>query len=406
MNDLQSSGWQKRILLFLISQCITLFGSTLVQMALVWYAAMETSSGAWVAAFSVCSYLPQFFLSFLGGVWADRYPRKRLIMGADGLIAFSTFLMVLAIPHISSEPVLLGSLLLMSLIRSLGAGIQTPAVNAVIPQLVPQEKLMRYNGLNGAMQSLVNFAAPAAAGAAFALGTLRTTLMIDIITAILGNLLLFPLTLPKRETERKKAPLFSEMKTGLSYAFSDRLIGRLLILYGLLTFLCVPAGYLAGLLVRRVFGETYWHLTGVELVGFAGMMAGGVVMSIWGGFRRREKTLAAGLLVFGACAVGMGFSRNFILYLVLMLFYGAALNVVQTTITTILQEKTNPSMQGRVFGMQGTMYSGFLPAGMAIFGPLADLFPLQWIILGSGAGLMLLGGIAYGIFVLAAPGRV
>ena len=89
-----------------------------------------------------------------------------------------------------------------------------------------------------------------------------------------------------------------------------------------------------------------------------------------------------------------------------MLFYGAALNVVQTTITTILQEKTNPSMQGRVFGMQGTMYSGFLPAGMAIFGPLADLFPLQWIILGSGAGLMLLGGIAYGIFVLAAPGRV
>ena len=129
-------------------------------------------------------------------------------------------------------------------------------------------------------------------------------------------------------------------------------------------------------------------------------------MSIWGGFRRREKTLAAGLLFFGACAVGMGFSRNFILYLVLMLFYGAALNVVQTTITTILQEKTNPSMQGRVFGMQGTMYSGFLPAGMAIFGPLADLFPLQWIILGSGAGLMLLGGIAYGIFVLAAPGRV
>ena len=141
MDDTQHTGWQKRILLFLTSQCITLFGSTLVQMALVWYATMQTSSGAWVAAFTVCSYLPQFLISFVGGVWADRYHRKRLIIGADMLIAFATFIMVLAIPHIASEPALLGGLLVMSVIRSLGAGIQTPAVNAVIPQLVPEDQL-------------------------------------------------------------------------------------------------------------------------------------------------------------------------------------------------------------------------------------------------------------------------
>lgn len=111
MDDTQRTGWQKRILLFLTSQCITLFGSTLVQMALVWYATMQTSSGVWVAAFTVCSYLPQFLISFIGGVWADRYHRKKLIIGADLLIAFVTFVMVLAIPHISSEPALLGGLL-------------------------------------------------------------------------------------------------------------------------------------------------------------------------------------------------------------------------------------------------------------------------------------------------------
>lgn len=76
MDETQRTGWQKRILLFLTSQCITLFGSTLVQMALVWYATMQTSSGAWVAAFTVCSYLPQFLISFVGGVWADRYHRN------------------------------------------------------------------------------------------------------------------------------------------------------------------------------------------------------------------------------------------------------------------------------------------------------------------------------------------
>lgn len=311
MDDTQRIGWQKRILLFLTSQCITLFGSTLVQMAIVWYATMQTASGVWVAAFTVGSYLPQFLISFIGGVWADRYHRKKLIIGADMLIAFATFIMVLAIPHISSEPALLGGLLVMSVVRSFGAGIQTPAVNAVIPQLVPAQQLMRYNGINATMQSVVNFAAPAAAGAVFAVSTLRTTLMIDIVTAVLGTGLLSCLVLPKQDTSFEKSGVLSDMKIGVRYAFSDRGIGKLLIIYGLFTFFCVPAGYLAGLLVRRVFGDTYWYLTAVEVVGFAGMMAGGVAMSTWGGFRSREKTLAAGLLAFGSFAIGMGFSKNF-----------------------------------------------------------------------------------------------
>ena len=395
MDDTQRTGWQKRNLLFLTSQCITLFGSTLVQMAIVWYATMQTASGVWVAAFTVGSYLPQFLISFIGGVWADRYHRKKLIIGADMLIAFATFIMVLAIPHISSEPALLGGLLVMSVVRSFGAGIQTPAVNAVIPQLVPAQQLMRYNGINATMQSVVNFAAPAAAGAVFAVSTLRTTLMIDIVTAVLGTGLLSCLVLPKQDTSFEKSGVLSDMKIGVRYAFSDRGIGKLLIIYGLFTFFCVPAGYLAGLLVRRVFGDTYWYLTAVEVVGFAGMMAGGVAMSTWGGFRSREKTLAAGLLAFGSFAIGMGFSKNFILYLGLMAFYGVALTMVQTAITTMLQERTDTSMQGRVFGLLGTMYAGFLPLGMAVFGPLADILPLQWIMIGSGIALILIAVITY-----------
>ena len=388
MDNTQHIDWKKRTILFLTSQCITLFGSTLVQMALVWYATMQTSSGAWVAAFTVCSYLPQFLISFLGGVWADRYHRKKLIIGADMLIAFATFIMVLAISHISSEPILLSGLLVMSIIRSLGAGIQSPAVNAVIPQLVPEDQLMRYNGINATMQSIVNFAAPAAAGAVFAVSTLSTTLMIDIVTAILGTGLLSCLALPKQNAPTEKASLFSDMKIGVSYAFSNKLIGKLLIVYGLFTFFCVPAGYLAGLLVRRVFGDTYWYLTAVELVGFGGMIVGGLLMSTWGGFKRKGKTLVVGLAAFGAFAIGMGFSKNFILYLSMMLLYGVALTMVQTAITTMLQENTDTSMQGRVFGLLGTMYSGFLPIGMALFGPLADIVPLQWIMIGSGIALI------------------
>ena len=61
--------------------------------------------------------------------------------------------------------------------------------------------------------------------------------------------------------------------------------------------------------------------------------------------------------------------------------------MVQTAITTMLQEKTDTSMQGRVFGLLGTMYAGFLPIGMAMFG-LWLIFFLQWIMIGSGIALL------------------
>lgn len=334
------------------------------------------------------SYLPQFLISFVGGVLADRYPRKKLIIGADTIIASVTLLMAAAIPDITTEPILLTGLLLMSVIRSLGAGIQTPAVNAVIPQLVPEDQLMRYNGINATMQSVVQFAAPAAAGAILTVSTLRSTLMIDIMTAVLGIGLLACVPLPKHGTAQEAVSLCSDMKLGVRYAFSHPLVGKLLVTYGLFIFLCVPAGFLAQLLVSRVYGDTYWYLTAVELVGFAGMIVGGILMSTWGGFKRRGKTLFFGLAAFGALAIGMGLSKNFMFYLTLMVFYGVALTMVQTAATTLIQEKAETSMQGRVFGLLGSMYSGFLPIGMAVFGPLADVLPLQWIMIGSGAALI------------------
>ena len=137
--DLQKNGWRKKAVLFLVSQCITLFGSTLVQMAVVWYVTLETGSGVWVSAVSVSSYLPQFLISFPGGVWADRYHRKRLIIGADTATAAATLLMICILPLLkgngeTGEGLVLAGLLLMSVLRSAGAGIQTLAVSVCLRQ--------------------------------------------------------------------------------------------------------------------------------------------------------------------------------------------------------------------------------------------------------------------------------
>ena len=392
--DEKQTNWKSQAMLFLISQCITLFGSTLVQMAIVWYVTIQTSSGVWVAAFTVCSYLPQFLISFVAGVWADRHSRKKLIIGADSLIALVTFLMVLAIPHITDKTVVLGGLLVMSVIRSFGAGIQTPAVNAVIPQLVPEDQIMRFNGINATMQSVVQFAAPAAAGVLLTINTLSSTLIIDTATAIVGIGLLSAVIIPKQAIQNKGTSVFLDMKIGIKYTLSDKLIGKVLTVYGLFIFLCVPAGFLSQLFVSRVYGETYWYLTAVELAGFIGMVAGGILMSIWGGFKSRVTTMSVGLIAFGSLAIGMGLSKQFALYLALMIIYGVAITMVQTATTTLIQEKAEMSMQGRVLGLLGAMYSGFLPVGMAIFGPMADEISLQWIMIGSGIAL-----IALSIFV-------
>ena len=373
-----------------MSQCITLFGSMLVQMAVIWYVTLETESGAWIAAFSVCSYLPQFLISFIGGVWADKYSRKSMIILADGMIAAATLVMVFMMPMLSSENGLLTALLVMSAIRSLGAGIQTPAVSAVIPSLVPEKHLMRYNGINATMQSVVQFAAPAAAGAVLAGGTLRATLLIDILTAVCGIGLLACVHIARQITQEESGSMISEIKTGIRYAFSDKRIGKLLIVYGLFILLSVPAGFMAGLLVSRVYGDTYWYLSASELVGFAGMAIGGMLMGIWGGFRSRIKTLTLGLVVLGIMTIGVGVSPYFILYLVLMFVYSLAITVIQTAATTLIQETADITMQGRVFGLMGAMYSGFLPLGMLAFGPLADRMPLQWLMIGTGIPLILI----------------
>ncbi len=86
-----------------------------------------------------------------------------------------------------------------------------------------------------------------------------------------------------------------------------------------------------------------------------------------------------------------------------MLLYGIAITMVQTATTTLIQEKAEATMQGRVFGLMGSMYSGFLPLGMAAFGPMADAMPLPWIMVGSGVALVLMAVFSTLLHALERP---
>ena len=90
---------------------------------IIWYVTLHTASGFWVAAFSIGSYLPQFLISFFGGICADRYHRKACIICADAGIALVTFCMMILMPFFVSEISLIWALLFMAVLRSVGAGI-------------------------------------------------------------------------------------------------------------------------------------------------------------------------------------------------------------------------------------------------------------------------------------------
>ena len=394
------NNWKKNAALFLSSQAISLFGSSVVSFAIVWCVTRETSSGLWVSMLTVSSYVPQFIVSFFAGVWADRYSRKKLIIAADTMIAAFTCLLVFLIPQFTETGTMMPALIGISFIRSVGAGIQTPAVSAIIPSLVPEDKLLKVNGYNASIQSAVQFAAPAAAGLVLSFLPLAAVLMIDVVTAVIGIGILCFVSVPVHETagslqNMKSSSMFADMKNGFSYVLSEPALKYLLFSYGAFIFLCVPAGFLCSLYVTRYFSGSYIYLSGVELAGFAGMTAGGLLMASFAGNRDRMKIYGAGIAGFGVLAVLLTFPKMFPVYLVLMAVFGIILTIVQTASTTFLQENTQADMVGRVFGLYGSVYSLALPLGMAVFGPLADHISLKILMIISGISLIILGSCIF-----------
>lgn len=392
MENSTQQSWKKKAIAFLASQLITLFGSSLVQMAIIWHVTIETSSGVWVSVLTLCSFLPQMLISPFAGVWADRYSRKTLIIAADAMIAAASLILALFMRHGGIGQTSLLPIIALSAIRSLGSGVQTPAVNAMIPQLVSEDALMRYNGLSSSMQSIVQFAAPIVAAAIMALGTIERILLIDVATAVIGIAVLSFIKIARTSADANCArePFFTEMKAGVSFAFSNKFIGALLIIYAVFIFLSVPSGFLSALVIERTFGGNYSYLSACEIVGFAGMVLGGLLLGTWGGFKNRNRTLALGMLFYGFFAALLGIVTQFWAFAAVMFFVSFAIPIVQSSVMTMLQEKVAVEMQGRVFSLLNAMFSGFMPLGMAIFGPLADVVSTSLLMIGTGASLILL----------------
>ena len=285
--------WKSRAARFVAAQAVSLFGSSLVQYAIIWHITLTTSSGKMLAISTLCGFLPQLAVSVFGGVWADRFSRKSLIMLADGAVAAATLALALSMGLGYREMWLMFGVLA---VRSAGTGFQTPAVQAFLPQIVPKEKLMRVGGVQSSVNSAITFLSPALGGALLSLYPLETVLLVDIVTAIVG----ISLTAGIKAGEQKRDAAVSGWKSlqeGFAYARQNRVLRNLLAFQVLTMFLISPSAFLTPLLVERAFGGEVWRLTASEMTYSAGMVLGGALIAAWGGFSKKLRTtlLAGGI---------------------------------------------------------------------------------------------------------------
>jgi MFS transporter, DHA3 family, macrolide efflux protein len=371
----------------------------------MWYITLKTQSGIMMTISIICGFLPTFFISPFAGVWADRYNRKTLIILSDSMIAIAT--LVLAILFLMGYDAL-WLLFVISAIRALGSGIQTPAIGAILPQLVPEDKLTKVNSINGTIQSLVFLASPMLSGALLSMASIQVIMFIDVITAIIGvSTLLMFVKVPdhSKVADKQSTSYLSDFKNGLEYIKSHAYVKKFFFFCAFFFFLATPVAFLTPLLVTRSFGSDVWKLIANEITFSIGMIIGGIVMSVWGGFKNKVYTMALSSIAMGICTFALGIIPVFWIYLAFMVLFGIAMPMFNTPSTVLLQEKVDENYLGRVFGVYGMIASCVMPVGMLVFGPLSDIIKIEWLLVGTGIFIFILSLFMLGNKVLIEAGK-
>ncbi|MFI6817276.1 MFS transporter [Nonomuraea sp. NPDC050328] len=388
----ETTAWRRNVALFLTGQTVSLFGSMIVQYAVMWWITLETKSGVAVALYAVAAFLPQGLVSLFGGVLADRMNRRVLVMIADGGIAAATLVLAVLMANGITD---LWIILLAVAVRSVGAGVQTPAVQAMIPQIVPSDQLMRVNGIFQTIQSAMALLAPAAAGAIFAAFGIVPVFFLDVVTAVLGIGLLALVAVPTLESIAQSTATYREdLVEGMRYIRSHAVVRWLLVVYAVIFLLTVAPSFVTPLMITRTFGSDKWMLAVLEIAFSLGMMLGGFLMSTLLAKRGKVGLILFSVYGFGVVTVALGLSGNLWVFYGFMFVLGLLVPPFATPFMTLIQETVEPGMQGRVFSYVGIVMALATPVGMMVFGPLADVVSVQTLLIAAGLAAIAVIAIA------------
>ncbi len=387
-NVTRPEKWIKKFFTIWFGQAFSLVGSSLVGFALVWWMTTTTGSAAVLATAAIMEMLPRVVIGPMAGTLVDRWNRRWVMIAADGTIATATLVILYLSWRGALEPWHVYALML---IRATGGTFHLPAMQASTSLMVPEDQLTRVQGLNQMLTGIMNIASPPLGALLVSFLPLHNILVIDIGTAVIAMVPLFFIFIPQPahrdqspSSNSSKSSMWGEMREGFSYIWNWSGLRDALSISILLNLVAVPAMSLIPLLVTGYFKRDALDLAAMQSLWAAGLLGGGIALSVWGGFRRKMSTITFGMIGagLGFALVGFAPAGTFVVALVGIFLAGLMNTISNGAAFAMLQSVVAAEKQGRVFALIISVSGAMSPLGLAIAAPLADQIGINiWFVI-------------------------
>lgn len=377
--------WAPRFFTIWTGQAFSLFGSQLVQFALVWWLAQKSGSATILAIATLVGMLPQIVFGSFAGALVDRWNRRLVLIVSDSCIALFSLLLAWLFAMGRAE---IWHVYAIMAVRALGAAFHYPAMSASTPLMVPEEHLTRISGMNQSLQGLMALVAPPVGALLISVIPTQGVLLIDVGTAMLAVLPLFFLSIPqpqrKATAAHEKPSLFQDVRDGINYVRRWPGLVAILLIAVLVNFLLTPTGSLLPLLITKHFGKGALEFGLTDSAWGLGVIAGGILLGVWGGFKRKVVTSFMGItgIGVGVMFVASAPSNGFLFALAAMVLIGLMNSMANGPLGALTQTIIRKDMQGRVNGLVSSVATAMAPLGLMIAGPISDLIGIRswyWI---------------------------
>lgn len=368
----------KDISLIFFGQVLSQAGDSIYYIALLWLVLEKTGSSEITGIFGSLNFLPYIIFTIPGGILADRFSKKIIMLSSD----FSRFLLVFFIYFLLSKEYF--SLILIGIItfsiESFSAFFY-PSRDALIPHLVEKEKLSHANGLIQVSWQLASLLGPALAGVLLNYLRIIDLFSIDAMTFLLSFLLIFFIKKEKFSPEKKEFS-YQSFKEGIGYAFKDPLIRLILIITFLNNLILMgPAVVGMPIYVKKILEKEVFHYAFLESAFAGGAIIGAPLIIYLGRKFSFSKLLLLGIFLDGITYLPLFFIKNFWLALFAIFFHSIFIPMVTVSRTTIVQSYVPEKYLGRVIGLFQFAVIGGAGISSLLTGYIAKYFQINWIFL-------------------------
>lgn len=393
--DRNNKNWKTPFFSIWIGQAFSLTGSKVVQFALIWWLTAQTESATVLATASLVGLIPEIILGPFAGAYVDRWDRRKVMIAADCAIALVSLILA---GLFAAGIVSVWHIYCVMFLRAVGGSFHWPAMQASTTMMVPEKHLSRVAGLNQSMHGFLNILGAPLGALLIEWMPTQGILLIDVGTAMLAVLPLLFTRIPRPErVESASGPttVWQDMKEGFNYLLSWKGMVILTAFVMLFKIALTPAFSLFPLFVYKHLGGNAADLSLLEAFIGVGIILGGLILSAWGGFKRRIITTLSAMVFLGLGLLGFSAlpPESFKPAIAVSFLLGLAVPFVDAPLTAILQSTISPEKQGRVMTLLGSLFWITSPLGLSISGPIADRFGLTVWYAAAGI-LMLLTGAA------------